>query len=330
MYISYSSSDEYCEYTGISMISLFENNKNLDLNIFLIDNGISLDNQKNILQIAKTYNREIVFVDGKKIIVELKNRVPEFNGSFSTYSRIILDKIYPDYVDKILVLDSDTVINGSIIELYKLDVSNKIIAAVENPEFYMNNYLNNEEKDIIKEKQFYFNAGIMLVNLKEWRNKNFSNCINQAISTLRQFEFVDQTILNKALPQNEYIRLPYKYNYCGHLWNEKERKNKHAFFSKFFSETEIEEAERNPIIIHYKGYTSRPWFKESDSSLQNLYLYYKSISPWKNTKLKSIFNSSYYKNLCVFDRIKLKLSIKFKDTYFLRFLKGLYKKIQHY
>ena len=329
MYISYSSSDEYSEYTGISIISLFENNKNVDLNVFIIDNGISKMNRDNIIKIAEKYKRKIVFIDGKRIEYELKNKVPIFNGSFSTYSRIILDKIYPDYVDKILVLDSDTIINGSLESLNYLEFTDKIIAAVENPEFYLNENINTEEKNIINLKKRYFNAGILYVNLKEWREKNFSNKIDKAISELKEFKFVDQTILNYATDLEDYAKLPYKYNYWGHLWDKEHCNKIHSFFLNYFPVKEIIEAENNPIIIHYKGYTSRPWFKESTSSMKDKYLYYKSISPWKNIKLDSFYNSTYYKNLSKDNKIKVRVLLMFNNTIFLFLLKKIYRIIRH-
>ena len=39
MYISYSTSDKYAEYTGISLVSLLENNKNENIDeIFILNN----------------------------------------------------------------------------------------------------------------------------------------------------------------------------------------------------------------------------------------------------------------------------------------------------
>lgn len=328
MYISYSSSDEYCEYTGISIISLFENNKDLDLCVFLIDNGISTNNKDYIINISEKYNRKIEFIDGNIIEQELKNKVPMFNGSFSTYSRIILDKIYPEYVDKILVLDSDTIVNGTLDSLNDLEFNGKIIAAVENPEFYLNENINTEEKKIIKLKKKYFNAGILYVNLKEWREKNFSKKIDKAISELVDYKFVDQTILNYATDQEDYIKLPYKYNYWGHLWNKADKQRIHSYFNNFFSKEEIEDAETNPIIIHYKGYDSRPWYKESTSLMKDKYLYYKNISPWKDSKLESFYDSSYYRKLPFLNKLKMRVVIALNNTVILEKLKKIYRAIK--
>lgn len=327
MYISYSSSNEYSQYTAISIISLFENNKDMDLVVFLIDNGISNKNKINFKKIANKYKKKIVFIDGDSLFYELKKYLPEFNGSYSTYSRIVLDKIYPDYVDKILVIDSDTIINGSLSELNDFDFKDKIIAAVENPLIYKID-LDKEEREIIEKNNLYFNAGILYVNLINWKKKNFSKKINNAIKKLEKFSFVDQTILNFATDHEDIIKLPYKYNYWGHSWNETDRQRINSYFSNYFSKEEIEDAESNPIIIHYKGYETRPWYKESTSLMKNKYLYYKSISPWKASKLESFYDSSYYRKLSLLSKLKTRVIITFNNTVILKQLKKIYRTIK--
>ena len=60
MNIVYSSSDSYAELCGISIVSLFENNKSCDeINVYVIDNGISNQNKEKLLSTAKHYSRNI-------------------------------------------------------------------------------------------------------------------------------------------------------------------------------------------------------------------------------------------------------------------------------
>lgn len=55
MNIVYSSSDSYAEIAGVSIVSLFENNKDIkEMVIYIIDNGISDSNKK-----IKIYCREV-------------------------------------------------------------------------------------------------------------------------------------------------------------------------------------------------------------------------------------------------------------------------------
>ena len=64
MNIVYSSSDSYAEICGVSVVSLFENNKDADnICVFIIDNGISKDNKSRFIATAKKYGRTIEFVN---------------------------------------------------------------------------------------------------------------------------------------------------------------------------------------------------------------------------------------------------------------------------
>ena len=63
MDILYSSSDSYAFLTGISMLSLLENNKKCqEIHIYIMDNAISKDNKEKLKQIAADYSRDLLFI----------------------------------------------------------------------------------------------------------------------------------------------------------------------------------------------------------------------------------------------------------------------------
>ena len=63
MDILYSSSDSYAFLTGISILSLLENNRECDaIHIYIMDNHISAINKNRLIEVAKEYQRDISFV----------------------------------------------------------------------------------------------------------------------------------------------------------------------------------------------------------------------------------------------------------------------------
>ena len=63
MNIVYSSSDSYAEFCGISLLSLLETNKAVkNIDVFIIDNGISTKNKNRLFQIAMNDIVSIRFV----------------------------------------------------------------------------------------------------------------------------------------------------------------------------------------------------------------------------------------------------------------------------
>ena len=58
MNVVYSSSDSYSMVAGISMYSLLENNRSVDeLNIFLIENGMTQENKDKFSTMCKKFDR---------------------------------------------------------------------------------------------------------------------------------------------------------------------------------------------------------------------------------------------------------------------------------
>ena len=63
MDILYSSSDSYAFLTGISILSLLENNKGCEaIHIYIMDNHIAEENKIKLASIAERYGRELSFV----------------------------------------------------------------------------------------------------------------------------------------------------------------------------------------------------------------------------------------------------------------------------
>ena len=77
MNVVYSSSDSYSMVAGISMYSLLENNQSVDeLNIFLIENGMSQENKDKFT----TPQEKAQFISTLiPILVEIKNKIIRAN-----------------------------------------------------------------------------------------------------------------------------------------------------------------------------------------------------------------------------------------------------------
>ena len=85
MNIVYSSSDSYAELCGISLVSLFENNKEVEkIKVYIINNGIKENNINKLLKVAEKYEREMLFVNSIDI-----EKITNTNITITTKSRSI-------------------------------------------------------------------------------------------------------------------------------------------------------------------------------------------------------------------------------------------------
>ena len=73
MNIVYASDDNYAEIMGVSMLSLFENNKDTsEIVVYVLDSQIRNDNKQKLQQIADIYNRQLNFISIQKIYQIIK------------------------------------------------------------------------------------------------------------------------------------------------------------------------------------------------------------------------------------------------------------------
>ena len=128
--VVYSSDDNYAQHVGVSMLSLFENNKSFgSINIYLIENRISMANKNNLVSICEKYNRKLKFIDFYEYSNNL-NLNMEHHISTNAYARLFLPRILEKSIDKIIYLDCDSIINSSLSNLWRLDISNYYVAGV--------------------------------------------------------------------------------------------------------------------------------------------------------------------------------------------------------
>ena len=106
----------FIQYFTVSLASLLENNRDIDLQIFLIYDF----EDKSLLAGTIEFVRQRYNIDLKLIYQDsaiFNNYRVSKHVSINTYLRLLLTDIIPVGVDSGLFLDSDTVVTGSLLEL---------------------------------------------------------------------------------------------------------------------------------------------------------------------------------------------------------------------
>lgn len=283
MNIVYSSDDNYAKYAGISIISLFENNKDeLELNVYILNNNISKDNIYKLEEISKKYNRKIQFINFNDICTGLNN-----NDGFSeaAYGRLFLQNI--SNINKIIYLDCDTIIKSSLRELWDIDIDGYFVAGVQdNPIKCLVEIIGMDDNDR------YINSGVLVMNLKMMRDKNIIDKITEFIKKYRgEVPHHDQGVINGVFKNKIKVLHP-KYNVMSQFWEMKRDEIKKLYeINNYYNESEIREAKEQPIVIHYiEKFYGRPWNDNCTHPMKYEYLFYLNISPWNNKLSMSKFN----------------------------------------
>jgi len=299
MNILYSCDENYSPYTGISITSLFENNKEVDeINVYILGFAISENNKQNLYHLAQRYKRNIIFIDVEKIDKYLKERNVRLihEKSRATYYRLFLEKVIPEHISKILYIDSDTVIVGSLAKLTTFCFEdNKTCAMICERVFRGYNDLIG-----ITEKDMYYNAGVLYIDLARWREFKCSEKIMEAIERgYVNFFLHDQDLLSRTINENIQV-LPPEYNVLSD-WVDIGLNNLYSYKdvdeSTFHSLDEIEYALQNPVILHCKkmqSFTEAPWVYDNRNPFENEWIKYKNLSLWHNIPM--IVKKSTYKD----------------------------------
>lgn len=271
--VLYSSDNNYAKYCGVSLISLLENNKEIDeICVYIIDHNIDLDNKKKYMDIVKYYNRELVFISGEKIKDKL-NKKDEF--PLAAYGRLFISNIIAN--DKILYLDCDTIINSSIKELWQTNLNEYLVAGVQdNPAIFNAQIIGMGIKDR------YINTGVMLINLYLWRKLNIEEKFREFIDAFKgTVPHHDQGIINGVCKDKIYILKP-KFNLMPQFLYLNRTKIMRLYnLDIFYTDLEIQEATKNPVVIHYiSKFYNRPWNKECTHPYKDMYMKYLKMSPW--------------------------------------------------
>lgn len=261
--VVYSSDDNFSMILLTSIVSLLDNNKDAEeINIFILNDNISTENKNNIIKKINFYERNVFFID----VNSIRNNLECVNlnidrGSLSQYYRLFIDKLLPDNIDKVLYLDCDTLIVGSIDSLWNTNLIDTCLAAVNDAfsKYYREN-LNLDPN--IK----LLNSGVLLINLEEWRKCNISNKILSYLK--REGGFVqqgDQGVLNAVL-QGNFKSLDLCFNAMSIVFELTFKEIKwYRNPIKFYSQEVVNKARKSPVIIHFTSgfYVIRPWTQKN-------------------------------------------------------------------
>lgn len=273
--VVFSIDENYIQHFCVAITSLLENNLNKIDRIFLIhDIQEKSKLEKTVKFIYKKYNKIICNFSINNLI----DRDFKVDGHISkaTYYRLYLSELLPTDVDRVLFLDSDLIINGNIEFLLSLDFNKtnhnkKKTLEINNPidnEIYLYavSNLSDQKKERLKNLgltgEKYFNAGVLLINLKKWRENNILNTILKVEENNKNKILLhDQDILNIVF-ENLWGELPTRYN---------------AINLEFCPNRENIE---NYNIIHFTNYP-KPWNFINTHPFKMKYWEYLRKTPYK-------------------------------------------------
>jgi len=266
--IIFSSDNNFAQHLGVTLCSLFENNKEEDITIYVIDGEIKSENKEKLAQIEKKYSFKINYIEPDKKL--FKDLYISGHISVASYYRLGIGEFMPLSAKKVLYFDCDIIIVGKIEKIWNQDITSFTLGAITEA-----GQINHKNLGI-KEKEDYFNAGILLIDLSKWREQKIGKqCFDFIKNNPDKIILHDQDTLNGVF-RGDWKKLDARFNVM----------------------TQNKNNVKDPVIIHYNTWV-KPWNYLCNNPHKYLYDQYLSISPWKDYKpkfpsLKDLVKYYYY------------------------------------
>ena len=261
--------------TGVMMYSLFCNNSESDVTVHvLLDNSvIARDKEDLTAAISRFPKGKILFYDVDLLSLPAFPRLETRPGQITkaTYYRLMLSEILPESIHKVLYMDGDLIVRGSLSPLWDTDITNYAVAAAPDAFGGEIEFFNRLR---IPYEKGYFNAGVLLVNLDYWRRHAVINEFHDFIKNRAEdILFHDQDVLNYVF-QDRKTAIPIKYNLTNAFLYKTPR------FDYWKNEKELSEALKDPVVVHFAG--EKPWsvYQRAQHPFSSTWTLYQDQTMW--------------------------------------------------
>ena len=193
--------------------------------------------------------------------VEIADLVPAdlpVNGhlNLASYGRLFGMDQYPDEEGRVVYLDVDLLVGESLDPLFDLDLGDRPIAAVRTvaiPTLSVAVGTKVWAQLDRAEDPAYFNSGVLVIDTAEWRRRRVTDrCLEFLDRFGSDLAIPDQDALN-AVVAGEFLARPLR-------WNQNHPLRDDSWpIAAAFDADDVDEARRNPAIVHYTG-TDKPWW----------------------------------------------------------------------
>lgn len=278
-HIAYACNEAYVVQTAVSMVSLCENNRGEQMMLYLIDGGIRRESLRKIQILVQKYRHPLKIIPLLSLFGQAGLIAQDFaqhgrdRHPDTIYAKLFLQDVCP--TDRILYLDSDTVVAGSLAELWSMQMENIYIAGVQMP------YTQAHRIRLgLPPETPYLCDGVLLINLQKWREDHVKE---KCVAYIQKYHgkppmlsegtvnYVSHGLVGLLAPQ---------YNLMGSMlmWNGSQLAKLYQI-RDYYTEASLAQAREHPVIIHYLDELYvRPWYKNSDHPYRKVYLKYRRIA----------------------------------------------------
>ena len=284
-----SADDYYTPYLATVLSSIKQNttpSNNYD--VIVMTKNISPSHQARLQNTFNSKNTSLRFINISRFEPQFRDLFLRGHFVIETWFRLLMPEIFPHY-NKVLYLDSDLVVNADLAQLYNTNIQGKLLAACRDADTaglyngaqpdkkpYMDNILK------IKNPYDYFQAGVILFNLAEFR-KQYTTAEMLKFAGTYKWQLLDQDVLN-FLAQGQVKFVDMSWNVMHDWKNARIEENISHAPERLF--VEYMTARKSPKIIHYAG-PDKPW-TDPESDFAEVFWRYAKTSDYYETLIERL------------------------------------------
>ena len=276
--IVFASDNNYAQHTAVAMASVLVNTKvPQKIQFYLIDDEIQQENKEKITKTVQNLGGNIEFIKIKNS--KLEDCYVSGELSRASYFRLDIANILDKSIEKIIYLDCDLLVYDDIEKMWRLDMGGKPVAATCDLGIMASARVRKQKNKFIglPFDAPYFNAGVLIMDLKKWRDGNYAEAII-ALAIQNKYPNHDQDALNKFF-MNNWQEIPLRWDVIPPVFN---------LFLKIVTKPDLRQkaikAKLNPAIFHYAG-GYKPWEYEIHNGFNDKYYEYLKLTEYKDAKM---------------------------------------------
>lgn len=265
--IVFACDSNYAQHAAVAMMSILKNTADPARIVFyLLDDQMDAAIKEKIRVSMEQAHAAIHFCEVDA------SRFAEFfvSGQLrrAAYFRMEMGKLLPDSVEKVIYLDCDLLVFDDIAELWDYDMNSHPLAAVMDLGIMASSkdWRGKQEQLGFSSDDIYFNSGVLMVDLKSWREHDYGRQAEQ-LAAQNKYRHHDQDALNKLFHRN-WQPVPQRWNVIPPVW---------YLFLKILRRRDFRrlamEARKHISILHYAG-GYKPWEYETYDAFNARYYEY--------------------------------------------------------
>lgn len=259
IHVAYCFDGNYGLHAGVSLTSLLLNHAGdgADLHVHLVTDAPAPGLLAGVHRLTRIFRATITIHPVRPAEFDRVRALPSNSAHFSqgtsaVWFRLALPEILGPSVDRVIYLDSDTVVVGDLSSLFAVDLGEAAVGAV----------LDFDHVELGKPLGLdrYVNSGVLLMDLVRWRrDRHFEGCLGFADRNRALIRFGDQCALNGYFRDGIALLDP--------------RWNRYVVCDDPATDPD------GAGILHFIT-RDKPWHAWHASPLARLYWRYRDVSPW--------------------------------------------------